>query len=123
MGNYCDWGAAEPESVILPPLTLNRNFIQDSWQLLKRHKQLTFITASEENEILSYLLSLPHRRSELKIIPIRAEQNIFIAYKYDAFFYLGQMGKDSIDGIGALALPDSKIFLGEFKNNRIEGEG
>ena len=33
------------------------------------------------------------------------------------------MGKDSIDGTGALALPNSKIFLGEFKNNRIEGKG
>lgn len=59
----------------------------------------------------------------MKIVPVRPDENVFVAYKYEAFFYLGQMGKDSIEGNGAIVLPGKKMFVGQFKNNRIEGKG
>jgi hypothetical protein len=59
----------------------------------------------------------------VKVVEIRPEANIYLAYKYDSYFYLGPIVKDIMEGSGAVALPCNKIFIGEFRNNKIEGKG
>jgi len=47
----------------------------------------------------------------------------WIILKHDVFLYAGECLNSRMHGRGAISLPKNKIFIGDFSNSRVEGEG
>lgn len=120
MGNYCINELIEPGFQTNPE---NVSFIRASWALLKKNHQLAFITAKNEKEILGKLNIIPPKKEPIKVLLTDSVPNHCIIIKQNTYLYVGKVTKELMQGVGAVALPKEKLFIGDFKNGRIEGSG